>query len=577
MPRSPRKKTAVLKKLFSNLTSDKKTKIGEDSMAARRARKLTEAKRIAAEFLERSDISYTCPGQRDQVYCGKDETGERVYRPKRYLLWKYSEVLAMLNDELEIKLGEKGRIGYGTFQYYMKMQKHIKPFSEKHFPDIPTTSKSELLKLIVCDPKSPGCIDGSCDECPRIAAISGLELGEDEDLLYHQWKRREGKNYPEKVMESGTTEETKELFLAQLLEYKRHHCNKLRQHEEMAYLREHLEAGEVIIQVDFSENYENQQQKEIHSAYFGHEAYAVYTACIWYILPECKKVTSASFAFVTDSTDHSKFGAFHYNKLLIRKAKYADQTLNIGVTFIPSTSIQQFEIPCAVLIPGTQAIRFVQRSLDSDEIWLNFYRNSQFRQAGEVPVGSAVYRWEAATYSMKSHRVHLQVTLLIPTSMTQSPGPKADSEKMCQPKCGDFVAVMLSGKRQKKLYVAQVTDTTPKSSDAEDAVQLKYMEAVKEGVYRWADDDYSRESVSSIVAILDPPHSVQGPATRETFKFNISALFSFHVFRNGHDRKLNKTRRRTNIIPKTIHTLQRKRKSLLPPTNRTTTTRRLVL
>lgn len=87
-----------------------------------------------------------------------------------------------------------------------QLTNHIKPFSEvphfsclcpkcenldllitalqKHFPDIPTTSKSELLKLIVCDPKSPGCIDGSCDECPGIAAISGLELGEDEDVLY---------------------------------------------------------------------------------------------------------------------------------------------------------------------------------------------------------------------------------------------------------------------------------------------------------------------------------------------------------------------------------------------------------
>lgn len=61
------------------------------------------------------------------------------------------------------------------------------------------------------------------------------------------------------------------------------------------------------------------------------------------------------------------------------------------------------------------------------------------------------------------------------------------------------------------------------SSDAEDAVRLKYMETVKEGVYRWADDDYSREPVSSILAVLDPPHSVQGSATRETFTFNISA------------------------------------------------------
>ncbi|XP_072048188.1 uncharacterized protein [Amphiura filiformis] len=101
------------------------------------------------------------------------------------------------------------------------------------------------------------------------------------------------------------------------------------------------------------------------------------------------------------------------------------------------------------------------------------------------------------------------------------------TENTCRPVCGDFVAVILVGKKQKKLYVAQVTDITPLPEDFEECVQLKYMEAVNNDgmVYRWArDDDYSREPLPSIIAVLDPPTAVQGSATRETFTFNMKAV-----------------------------------------------------
>lgn len=54
----------------------------------------------------RSEISYTCPGNKDTVYCGKDEHGEKVDKEKHYLLWTFKEILPMLNKELEKELGE---------------------------------------------------------------------------------------------------------------------------------------------------------------------------------------------------------------------------------------------------------------------------------------------------------------------------------------------------------------------------------------------------------------------------------------------------------------------------------------
>ena len=38
----------------------------------------------------------------------------------------------------------------------------------------------------------------------------------------------------------------------------------------------------MIFSVDFSKNYENKQKNEIQSAYFGHEAFTLYTAACYF-------------------------------------------------------------------------------------------------------------------------------------------------------------------------------------------------------------------------------------------------------------------------------------------------------
>ena len=39
---------------------------------------------------------------------------------------------------------------------------------------------------------------------------------------------------------------------------------------------------EIILSVDFSKNYDDKQHHEIQSAYFGHEAFTLYTAACYY-------------------------------------------------------------------------------------------------------------------------------------------------------------------------------------------------------------------------------------------------------------------------------------------------------
>ena len=64
--------------------------------------------------------------------------------------------------------------------------------------------------------------------------------------------------------------------------FKIHMYNIYRQYSELKYLKENLGENEAILSVDFSKNYENKQKHEIQSAYFGHEAFTLFTAACYF-------------------------------------------------------------------------------------------------------------------------------------------------------------------------------------------------------------------------------------------------------------------------------------------------------
>ena len=92
LPNSPRKKATVISKIVRDLDTESKKQIFTESRRqysdtnVGRPEKFDDKKReeIIA-FLERLDISYTWPGRKEQVYCGKKD-GEKLYKEKHYLL-----------------------------------------------------------------------------------------------------------------------------------------------------------------------------------------------------------------------------------------------------------------------------------------------------------------------------------------------------------------------------------------------------------------------------------------------------------------------------------------------------------
>ena len=61
----------------------------------------------------------------------------------------------------------------------------------------------------------------------------------------------------------------------------------------------------MLVHVNFAENYRNDQQNEIQSAYFGNQSFSLFTSCCYF---KCTKseIRNKSVVLVTENSDHGK-------------------------------------------------------------------------------------------------------------------------------------------------------------------------------------------------------------------------------------------------------------------------------
>ena len=97
--------------------------------------------------------------------------------------------------------------------------------------------------------------------------------------------------------------------------------NICRQFSELKFLKNNLKPNEVILSVDFSQNYENKQLHEIQSAYFGHEAFTIFTCACYHVPCEADNnkigLNTIPIAIISNKTIHERIIAFHCNQKLL--------------------------------------------------------------------------------------------------------------------------------------------------------------------------------------------------------------------------------------------------------------------
>ena len=118
-----------------------------------------------------------------------------------------------------------------------------------------------------------------------------------------------------------TGPECKEKITVQLADVKQHDFLKRNQHAAFRKQKENLKENEILIHVDFSENYDNQQQHAIQSAYFGYDSYTLYTACVYFRPSLESAIKCNNFVLVTSANEHTRVVAYNLNEYLLDHAK----------------------------------------------------------------------------------------------------------------------------------------------------------------------------------------------------------------------------------------------------------------
>ena len=68
-----------------------------------------------------------------------------------------------------------------------------------------------------------------------------------------------------------------------MIETQKEHIHyKRRQFKEIRRITDSLTMEEILIHLDYSENYKSKHQNEIQSAYFGNKSFSLFTACTYY-------------------------------------------------------------------------------------------------------------------------------------------------------------------------------------------------------------------------------------------------------------------------------------------------------
>ena len=120
--------------------------------------------------------------------------------------------------------------------------------------------------MLVCDSNEPSCMKQDCERCLLHADVLEFlkrAISDDREAInINQWQK--GKL----VNNIYTKDELCDLLLALIQKYTSHVYNIKRQHQAMQKDKEDLGPGDVILQMDFAENYAVKHQNEVMAAHW---------------------------------------------------------------------------------------------------------------------------------------------------------------------------------------------------------------------------------------------------------------------------------------------------------------------
>lgn len=314
------------------------------------------------QFLEKDESSRVCPGKKDTVTKNKIKKQKRLLNKPLKLLHK--DFIRSTSKPISYALFCKMKPFWIRQPDVNKRDTCLCTLCEngellvkklKQIDIIQENSVYALSKSLCCDDDlKEDCLERKCSKCKQ--KFINLNQFNNEDLItYHKWCTK-----TEIVLVSGKEKQCKKTFKNKINSTKEHLVNDLKstililmqhiankkhQYKEMDTLKENLGKNEVILHLDFSENYVCKYEKEIQAFHFGGSKNQVVLHTVMVYIMDGKTLLKKAFCTFSDSARKDPVAVIAHLKPIIDEIKSLCQPTKVHfISDGPSTQYRNFKM-----------------------------------------------------------------------------------------------------------------------------------------------------------------------------------------------------------------------------------------
>jgi hypothetical protein len=290
-----------------------------------------EVKEIVRQFFERDDVSRICPGKKDCISIRNIENGQKELVQKRLILMNLKEAYTFYKNNPDFP-----DIGFSTFCNLRPKSCILAGAYGTHTVCVCTYHQNVklqasslglcnidykiLMSKSVCDMSNRKCMMRTCVNCPGEKGIhtflSNLEnLKDMDDIIYKQWVTVDRCNLIEKA---ETITDYISSLSTKVTNLTRHHYISIAQSKFLKDLKDNLKENEIIILLDFSENYSFIIQDEVQGYHWENSQCTVHPFVIYHAVNDGKrKIIPKSFCFLSPELKHNTVMVYTFLSVLI--------------------------------------------------------------------------------------------------------------------------------------------------------------------------------------------------------------------------------------------------------------------
>ena len=161
----------------------------------------------------------------------------------------------------------------------------------------------KLLEFMLCSVEDYSCCLGDCQRCgiEKLDLQPLLEFSE-EFVKYETWAVENKKKVNVDVMD--TVEEVCKKLVTNAKMMAVHKFDAQWQWTQFLACRENLEEEDVLMVMDYAQNYECTYQREIQSAHWGHNLVTIHPFAVFYLCPDDGHLVTHDISIISNDLEH---------------------------------------------------------------------------------------------------------------------------------------------------------------------------------------------------------------------------------------------------------------------------------